>query len=93
MPIFIHAMSTNDALFPHSELRCPQEDLIHNVDNMICCNFKTIHNNYKRHFSRQLFLIVEQKKQINFRRSLLTPPSPPQVTIPPIKVTFSKTYK
>ena len=31
-------------------------------------------------------LFAEQKKQVNFRRSLLTPPRPPKVTIPPIKV-------
>ena len=86
-------MSSNDALFPHLELRCAQEDLICNVGNMICCYFKTIHNNCKAHLARQLFLIVEQKKQINFRRSLLTPPIPPKVTIPPIKVRSLKTYK
>ena len=79
--------------FRSQSLRCPQEDLIRNVGNMMYCYFKTIHNNCKEHLARQLFLIVEQKKQINFRRSLLTPPSPPQVTIPPIKVTFSKNYK
>ena len=51
---------------------------------------KHIFYNLNIHTKRQrikfITFFTEQKKQVNFRRSLLTPPRPPKVTIPPIKV-------